>query len=163
MKFRIVKIPDLSGQKATIYTVKIEGETNTLFDNFLLENDVNYSDELDNIFDRLEMMGHYEGAKEIYFKHAEGNLGDGVCALYDSPNRKLRLYCIRYGTTAILLGGGGSKNVRALQEDPKLKHENYLLRKISEIITNALIEGDLSWSNDGKLLMGKLILDEDEY
>ena len=108
-------------------------------------------------------MGHYEGAKEIYFKHVEGNLGDGICALYDSPDRKLRLYCIRYGSTAILLGGGGFKNVRALQDDPKLKYENYLLRNISKTITNALIEGDLAWSNDGRLLIGKLILDEDEY
>ena len=163
MKFKIVKILDLSGRKATIYTVQIEGETNTLFDEFLLENDVNYPDELDNIFDRLEIMGHYEGAKEIYFKHAEGNLGDGICALYDSPDRKLRLYCIRYGSTAILLGGGGFKNVRALQDDSKLKYENYLLRNISKTITNALIEGDLAWSNDGRLLIGKLILDEDEY
>ena len=163
MKFKIVKIPDLSGRKATIYTVQIEGEINTLFDEFLIENNVNYSDELDNIFDRLEVIGHYEGAKEIYFKHAEENLGDGICALHDSPDRKLRLYCIRYGSTAILLGGGGFKNVRSLQDDPKLKHENYLLRKISKTIMNALIEGDLAWSSDGKLLIGKLILDEDEY
>ncbi|MBK6979124.1 MAG: hypothetical protein IPH28_20170 [Cytophagaceae bacterium] len=61
-------------------------------------------------------------------------MGDGVCALYDDPDRNLRLYCIRYGKQIVVLGGGGHKpkTIRALQEDEKLKQENYLIRNISK-------------------------------
>jgi hypothetical protein len=52
------------------------------------------------------------------------------------------------------------KNVRALQDDPKLKDENYLLRKISKMITDAIKEGDIRWSADGKQLIGNLIIQD---
>lgn len=84
----------------------------------------------------------------------------GLCALYDSPDKKLRLYCIRYGATCIVLGGGGEKKVRALQDDEKLKKENYLLRYISKRITEALKDGVIWWSADGKKLEGELYFED---
>jgi hypothetical protein len=78
----------------------------------------------------------------------------------DSPDKKLRLYCIRYGSTCVILGGGGMKNVRALQDDEKLKTENYLLRYISKKITEALKDRELWWSDDGKRLEGNMIFED---
>jgi len=49
-----------------------------------------------------------------------------------------------------------------LQDDPKLKYENYLLRKISNLITKAIKEGDISWAADGKRLIRNLIIQNDE-
>ena len=46
------------------------------------------------------------------------------------------------------MGGGGPKNVRALQEDEKLKKENYLLRDISSRITERIREGRIQFSED---------------
>ncbi|UVR14472.1 hypothetical protein [Parabacteroides distasonis] len=63
------------------------------------------------------------GAAEHFFKLNEGKPGDGVCALFDSPDKKLRIYCIRFANVAIVVGGGGykPKNIRAYQESSSLK------------------------------------------
>jgi hypothetical protein len=62
----------------------------------------------------------------------------------------------------VILGGGGPKKVRALQDDKKLTEENYLLRKVSAMIVAALKEGDTEWSDDGMDLMGDLTFDDYE-
>jgi hypothetical protein len=162
MRFEIVELLDFSGYKAGIYTVILNYESLSIFDNFIKENIPIFPEEIDNILSKIETIGHETGAREHFFKLNEGTLGDGICALYDNPDKKIRLYCIRYGSTTIILGGGGYKNVRALQDDPKLKHENYLLRKISNLITKAIKEGDISWAADGKKLIGNLIIQDDE-
>lgn len=162
MKFEIVELIDFSGYKAGIYTVVINREPLSIFDNFIKENISIFPEEIDDILSKIETIGHKTGGREHFFKPNEGTLGDGICALYDNPDKKIRLYCIRYGSTTIILGGGGHKNVRALQDDPKLKHENYLLRKISNLITKAIKEGDIYWAEDGKRLIGNLIIQDDE-
>jgi hypothetical protein len=162
MKFEIVELLDFSGYKAGIYTVILNHETHSVFDNFIQENIHVFPQEIDDILSKIETIGHETGAREHFFKLNEGTLGDGICALYDNPDKKIRLYCIKYGSTTIILGGGGYKNVRALQDDPKLKYENYLLRKISNLITEAIKEGDIAWAADGKRLVGNLTIQDDE-
>lgn len=63
------------------------------------------------------------------------------------------------GNTVIILGGGGPKpeNVQAFQEDPKLKHENYLLRNISKQITKKMKNGEIRFSDDELELLGDII------
>lgn len=146
MKYKLVKIDKLSGQKTQVYSVVVGNDDKNLFEHFLEENDENYHDELLEILTRLRSISNKEGAREHLFKKAEGKLGDGIEALYDESKRKLRLYCIRYGSVLLVLGGGGAKNVRALQDDPKLKSENYLLRAISKRLSEAMQEGDLKWN-----------------
>lgn len=158
MNFEIVESEEFSENRAVIYSVAIDNNPLTLF---VEENEVVFSEEIQLIIDRLEIIGNFTGAREHYFKINQGTLGDGICALYDIPDKNLRLYCIKYGSTCIVLGGGGYKNVRVLQDDEKLKKENYLLRKISKMITNALIEGDLACSKDGSSFTGNLIINED--
>ena len=142
----------------------MDGEEESLFENFIRENNKVFSDELVDIRNRLTVIANKTGARDQFFKINEGNPGDGICALYDDPDKKLRLYCIRYGTVAIILGGGGekSKKIKALQEDKKLKDENYLLRKISKGITKALKDGQIKWSGDGKSILsddGEIIIE----
>lgn len=62
----------------------------------------------------------------------------------------------------LILGGGGLKNVRSLQEDDKLKSENYLLRFISNELYNRIKDKDIKWSADGMELLGDLNFDYDE-
>lgn len=162
MKFKLTKINQLSGRKTKIYSVLVENESKSLFDNFLEENTEKNQPEILEILQRINSIAQKEGAKEHYFKKAEGTLGDGVEALYDANNRKLRLYCIRYGSVVLILGGGGAKNVRALQDDPKLKKENYVLRQISKILTQAMKEGELQWNNDFDDFTGNLTFDDNE-
>jgi len=164
VNYEIVELEEFSGNRATIYSVILEGCDITLFDQFVDENEPNYPRELRFIAARLLEMGHNTGARETFFKTNEGKPGDGVCALYDDPDSHLRLYCVRYGTVAILLGGGGPKapHIQAWQEDDKLREEANNIIAISQDILARLQEGDLSWSTDGTKLEGNLNIEHDE-
>lgn len=76
--------------------------------------------------------------------------------MYD--DLKLRVYCIRYGSQIIIIGGGGikTKQTRAFQDSPKLKKENYLMREISGAITKNIIDKNISYSDDGLEFDGEL-------
>lgn len=164
MNYEIVELDELTGNAATIYSVILEGSEETLFDRFVLENQETYADEIRFIVNRIEQMGKNVGARHNFFKHDEGKPGDGVCALFDDPEKNLRLYCIRYGSVAIILGGGGLKpeNIQAWQEDAKLSEEANCMIKISKDISERLKkDGDLSWSEDGKTLTGNLNKSDD--
>jgi hypothetical protein len=164
MNCELIKLTQFSGNKASIYTVYLLDDEQNLFERFVEENKISLINEINNIFVRLKTIGHKTGARENFFKHNEGIPGDGVCALYDEPNKKLRLYCIRYGTDLIILGGGGEKpkNVRALQEVDKLKDENDILRKISSLISKRLKDKEISFTNNYRDLEGNLIFNENE-
>jgi hypothetical protein len=164
VNFEIVKLSDFSGKKATIYSVIMEDEEVTLLDHFLDENEGDYPHEVSDIVNRLSVLGNITGAREHFFKEWEGKPGDGVCALYDNPDSNLRLYCIRYGSCTVIIGGGGfkPKSISALQEDKKLTTENYRMRKVSQVIMNALKEKDIRWSSDGMELIGDLKFIQDD-
>ncbi len=85
--------------------------------------------------------------------------------MYDTEESNLRLYCIRYDKHLIIVGGGGfkPKNIRALQEDDKLKKENYFLRELSAIITTRIKEKDIRYSDDGMEFIGDLDFNKDDF
>lgn len=163
MKFELVELPRFSGNKATIYSLYIDDSDMSLFEKFIFENESLFPDEVDSIYITVQNIGKKYGNKRSFFKENEGKLGDLVCALYDTPNSNLRLYCIRLGNAVIILGDGGNKpkNIRSFQEDNKLKDANYLLRKFSILLHERMLEGEISWKGD-KELIGNLIIDTDE-
>lgn len=150
MKFELVKLDSFSGEEASFYSLYVEEYGETLFERFIQENLPSYRDEIHDILERMEVMAFETGARVSFFKEKEGNPGDLVCALYDKPGSKLRLYCIRYGSVLVVLGGGGpkSKAIRTLQEDSKLTSENYLMRKISNAIYQKQLDRDIRFSKD---------------
>lgn len=158
MKFKVVRLSQFNGNKAGIYSVYLIDEQITLFECFLRENMTAFKSEIIDINRRIIAINTKTGARDLFFKLDEGKPGDGVCALYDDPESNLRLYCIRYGNSLVILGNGGykSKTIRAFQEDEKLKKENYLLREISALITERIRSGDIQFSDDGTGLYGDL-------
>jgi hypothetical protein len=163
MKFELVELIDFSGPKASIYSVYLEDEEQTLFDKFLLENENTFRSEIISILDKIDKIAFRFGAERMFFKENEGRLGDLVCALYDSPDSNLRLYCIRLGKSIIILGGGGEKpkSIRSFQENEKLTKENSLIRQFSEILYEKMLEKDIFWE-DELTLGGNFNLDTDE-
>ncbi len=163
MKYKIVELADFTGKAATVYSVMINDEEETLFEKFVKENLISFKDEIFFIFDRLESIGKDTGARVDFFRLKEGKPGDGVEALYDEPQHNLRLYCIRYGTEIIILGGGGHKpkNIRALQDDKKLTKENELLRNLSLEITSRIRDKRITYSHDGYEFEGELEFEDD--
>lgn len=130
MTYCIQKHPSLSGKSASIYCLYCEEDKKNLLEQFVNENYKNFPYEVKDILKRLKSIGHKTGARESFFKPNEGKLGDGVCALYDNPDKNLRLFCIRNGTVNVIIGSGGEKpkNIKAFQESPKLTDEKLLFK-----------------------------------
>lgn len=156
MNYQIVELEDFTGRKATIYSVLEEGEEDTLFDKFISQHDGNYEDEVDDILETLSNIGHRYGARSQFFKEKEGKPGDLVCALFDNPDRHLRLYCIRFGSTAIIIGGGGPKTTRTWQENSDLTREVERMKQVSGDIYQRIMDKEIQWSPDGTELIGDL-------
>ena len=76
MNFEIEEIQELSGDAASIYSVTMEGEETTLLEQFFDEN-AEYETELNEIANKLYVMGQRTGCRWDYFKHDEGSPGDG--------------------------------------------------------------------------------------
>lgn len=164
MNFKLTKLHQFNGYKTGIYSINLENEQETLFERFLKENINLFKSEIIDINSRIVTINKKTGARDQFFKLKEGNPGDGVCALYDEPESNLRLYCIKYGSTLIVLGSGGHKpkNIRTLQENEKLKDENYLLRKISKRLTERIKNKEIKFSEDGTEFLGNLEFKDDE-
>ena len=164
MGYKIVKLTNFSGTEASVYTIKDLNTNETLFDQFIKNNISSSTSEIKDIILRLRTIGNKTGAREHFFKHKEGIPGDGVCALYDIPGSKLRLYCIRYGMNLIILGGGGvkSKQISALQEDELLTDANYFLKQLSKDIKSRTDSKEICFTNEGMDLEGNLNFYDDE-
>jgi hypothetical protein len=121
MKFEIVKLNKFNGNRCGVYSIFIDDEQQTLFDRFLEENSILFKHEISDLVLRIQSINKKFGARQSFFKIDEGIPGDGVCALFDLPNSNLRLYCIRYGNSIIILGGGGQKpkNDKRISGKPK--------------------------------------------
>jgi hypothetical protein len=158
VNYEIIQLEEFSGSKATIYSILAEGEDLTLFDLFIEEYNDQYPLEIINIVKLLKIMGEEIGVREQLIKSNEGKLGDGVIALYDNPDKNLRLYGIRYGATILVLGNGGekSKQIRAWQEDKKLKKEAERIIKISAEINQRIKDKEIEFNEDYTLLIGNL-------
>ena len=167
MKVILEKIPELSGMGASIYSFREIDSEISRFESFL-EHNSTFEDEIKSIVSRLTTIGRKAGAQEQFFKLHEGNPGDGVCALFDLPDKHLRLYCIRFGNLILIVGGGGEKpkNIRALQESQTLERENDLLRTLSAMIAKMIREKDIcfnpSYTDFSKDSILTITLDEDE-
>lgn len=158
VNYEIVEMSDISGAEARIYSILPEGQTDTLFEQFVKDNSIAFPDEIKDITKKLYTIGKTTGARPSFFKDKEGKPGDLVCALYDNPKSNLRLYCIRFGYSVIILGGGGQKkkSTRAWQDDKKLKQEAEAMIKYAEDIHKRIKDEDLYWSEDRTELQGNL-------
>lgn len=173
MNFELTKLDYLSGKKATIYSIYVDDNEVTLFERFLEENMDEYPQEIESLFKTLNSIGKATGYdKEILYrksrkatggaKPGEGKLGQNIDALYDGPNKNLRLYLVYCGRGTIILGGGGfklkSKETQKLQDTPKLKSENYLLRRFVKVFDEALSDREIYYS--GNELKGNLEIND---
>ena len=149
--FELVMLKELSGDKCCIYSVRINDEENTQFEQFLNKNYDSFKEEALDIFTRLKAIGKSVGLRHGFYKENEGKPGDGVCALYDMPNSNLRVYFIRYGSDLIVIGGGGEKHksIRTWQESKALSDANLLMQWVSSKIREATKNKEIRITDDG--------------
>lgn len=151
--FDIVEIKELSGKGAHIYTIRIQGASRTLLDEFFEENR-DYADELRHIANRLNVMGHDTGCRWDFFKHYEGKPGDGVSALAVKKGR-LRLYCMYFNDVMVILGSGGykSSNTRSYQETPALDAKVKQMGDIASEINMMRSRDEFKIDTDGHIIL----------
>lgn len=160
MKFEIRKLHKLCGKRVTVYSIVWNDEETTLFERFILENKDDYPKELTDLRNQINVIANSTGIRENFFEKPEGKLGQDVWALFDHRKRRLRLYCMQLGRVVIILGGGGPKNTRTLQEDPKLKSENNLMRTVSDALTQRIMDKEIWWTDDE--LAGNFLFDDED-
>ena len=156
MKYKIVKNIDLSGKACSIYSIFVEEYGTTLLEKFVEIYSEDYPDDIQNILDRIEVIAHDTGARKGYFKEHEGKPGDHVCALFDKPGKRLRLYCIHFGTMLVVLGSGGPKKVATWQDDPSLRKAAEWMTRVSEDIYKRQKEKEIWSTNDDMDFEGNL-------
>lgn len=104
-------------------------------------------------------MANKTSALEVFFKLNEGlDADDKVAALYDVPDREMRLYCIRISEKIVILGGGAPKYVRAWQHDLKLRNAVEEMMFISRLVHDKIDSGELYFSEDDLFFKGNLFL-----
>jgi hypothetical protein len=162
MNFRLHKINMLSGPQASVYTILPEGGAGSLFDQFLQEYRDGFPEETKDLLLSLQTIGHKTGARAEFFKKGEGRIKDHISAMFDDPDRKLRLYCIQFGMDCIILGGGGPKTSRTWQDDPNLTKQMELLMMIADRIHERFAAHDLQWAPGMRDITGNLDFREDE-
>lgn len=156
MKYKLEKINNLSGEGASIYSIQIEGEKDTLLENFLEEYSVKFEDEIGDIVDKIIKIGHEYGARSNLINEGKGGLFDGVFDIRDNPDIQLRLYGLKLRHTLIILGGGGQKTTQKIQEDPNLTYYQEIMKDLSKQIDERLANEDFSISEDNYDLEGNL-------
>lgn len=150
MDFEIKEIDALTGARAHVYSVILDGEEHTLLENFFNENKFHRED-LKKVMNKIYVMSHNTGCKKTFFKDKEGALGDGMVALRNTG--RLRLYGIYFHEALILLGSGGYKppGKIAYQDYPPLNSKAQQMRKIAQEIYRRITSGELKVNEDGTL------------
>ena len=133
-------VPFRLTENAEIFSIKINGNTNTELQKFLIAlkdvNDEHLQSDLRQIMISLTEIAQH-GAKEYFFR-PEGKMKDRVCAipLLTIPRKRskgtLRLYCIRISDKLLITGGGGIKTTRTYNEDKTLSKHVETLQKIDK-------------------------------
>ena len=72
MKFEIVDIEELSGSRAKIYSIMLDGDIYTLLDQFFDDNR-KFDEEMKEIALKLKLMGETTGCRETFLKYTRGH------------------------------------------------------------------------------------------
>jgi len=127
LKFTIELVQ--SGNKASLYTIRLAGEKQTEFDKFLSDAEITAHPEFPALLQRIDNIINKHGCQDIFFKLKESALKDTVAALWRD---NIRLYCCRYGNIILILGSGGLKHTRTYQQEPKLFKSIQIMAEVSK-------------------------------
>lgn len=154
-------VEEIRFRRVIYYSVQIEGEEDSLFLQFANNHiEDEYTEQLSLIRSWLRKIGDEIGAQSRYFR-SEGFRGGDAKAL-PPPSRfididcNLRLYCMRINEDIVILFGGAEKTAAIAQECDSVRPHFMLANKLTQVIDEAIREGDIIIDDDN----GKLIYKE---
>ncbi|MBC9933414.1 hypothetical protein [Chitinophaga qingshengii] len=156
MNYEIIELQQFSGKRAGIYSVMVANDNLTLFDHFVKAYVKEHAGEIRSITQYLAYIGNRYGIQNRFFKVKRGWSAEVSCALFDHPEKKLRLYCFRIGTAALIIGGGMPRTGRT-GRTARMGVPEKLLDRISRDISRKIQTGDIYWSDQDGRLEGNLI------
>lgn len=137
------------GKRTTLYTIRISNETKTEFEKFIDNKDVKNHRNFGSLVQRIKDVEERHGFRDYWFRYES----DPVYALFWE---KLRLYCLRWSQTIIILGNGGIKETRTYQENPHLNDCVEKLLYVSERLEKRIREREITINYDESLFEGDL-------
>ena len=144
------EIADLyEGPNAVIYTVKTIDDEDSEFDKFQNDPENTADPHFQDILYRLINIADLHGCRDDFFK-PESTRDKAIFALYHSDS-DLRLYCIKYRLTLLIVGCGGVKSTRTYQEDPHLNHCVETLEDFWERFDPLVRSGEIEIDSKGRL------------
>jgi hypothetical protein len=149
-------------KKVTFYTVRLEGAQRTLWEQFLDDHeDEQFDDDLNILRSALVRIGNETGARPQFFRF-EGDRGGDASALpppthlLQGETTSLRLYCLRFSTSVVILFSGAVKTAPTPQECDQVRAHFQLANRICRAIQEAVRAQEL---NEDPL--GNLLFDDD--
>jgi len=153
----IEPLEDFAFKKVKYYSIKFHENVGNEFVDFLerMESEIEFEEDMNNLFHWLEVIGESEGAKEKYFRN-EAYLSD--TSALPPPNRvmqhhelivnDIRLYCFRVNEHVVFLFNGGIKTANKAQDCPNVsgyfKQANLLVKKINCLFQ----EKEIHWADN---------------
>lgn len=156
MKYSLIKIEEFSGKGASVYSILPDDKDETLLDDFFNIHYNDFYEEIEDIIDKIEYIGLEVGARSNLINEGKGGLFDGVFDIRDRPDIQLRLYGLKLRHTLIILGGGGQKNTKTIQDDPNLTYFQEILKDLSKQIDSRIADNEFGVSEDGYELIGNM-------
>lgn len=146
--------------KVSYYSVTINADPSSLFENFLATHTAINREKLYHILDWIEVIGIKHGAK-IQFFRPEAHLSD-TSALPptgkereptyiedgETESNNLRLYCFRLNENVVILYNGDLKTAGKAQDCSKVKPHFFLANKITKALEISIREKDINWNED---------------
>lgn len=139
-EFEILEfIPHNTNDKSSFYAVKLSNKKLTEAEEFFKRFEESEQKKINILVSNILNMTK-RGIRDEYFKIKELKIDDNICCL---SIEDLRLYCLKYGNVAVILGGGGYKNVRAYQDSAELLGQVELLQNVCRIIDERVKEKEI--------------------
>lgn len=147
-------------KKVVYYTVQIEGDAASLFEDFLLKHTPNNKEKLNHIMKWMKKIGDEKGARKSYFRN-EAETADTTALPPKGTNREpayiedgensandLRLYCYRVNEHVVFLFNGDIKTTTRAQDCRQVQPHFRLANKLTKCIAEKLND-EIRWNKDG--------------
>jgi hypothetical protein len=152
--------PIVQYNKVSYYSICIEDNTTSLFEEFIEYHTIANKEKLNHILDWIKVIGNKYGAQAHLFR-PEGETADASALPPKGQERKphyselgiikannIRLYCLRANENVVFLFNGDIKTTQYPQDCPNVKKHFKLANQITKSIDNAFKNKDIVWNDD---------------
>jgi hypothetical protein len=159
---RIIEIKGLQLAKVNYYTIWIDGNDNPEFFDFATRMNTNLKNKTDfqELLLYINQIGSHYGALQELFHHEAAADALSPPRPYleyidiepENDNFGLRLYCLRFSESVVILFNGDRKTTLKAQDCPNCAKYFNLAQRLSKAINSVVIEGSLIYIKDNLLI-----------